>query len=1443
MDELRAFLNNPFPSSAQMTKLRSPVTGGTRITKENNIDELNRPLEHRSSAFPTGTDYAREIKKKETEMYLKNERDRELGECESVSGGLDSLEQLSSCFTSRQNLEELTEESMTEVYNKYSFQRKEDTNNLAINPYRQQILDRITGFPVVIIEGPTGCGKTTQVPQWILDDSYKNRRFCKIVVTQPRRIAAISIAKRVAQERGWNIGGVVGYQVALENKTSNDSRIQYVTTGVLLQKLVTAKNMNEYTHIILDEVHERGQEMDFLLLIVRKLLYTVSPKVKVILMSATFNIKAFADYFVTPTPKGLQMSTCIKVVKKDPFFTVKVFYLDHLNKFGSILQKAIPNEDTPGITTEMHHLVIKLINAFELIDKKEENYENRSETDLSSVLIFLPGINEIEELYNCLTDTALRAKIADEECLKYNWWVLPLHSTITADEQIRVFQRAPPGYRKIILSTNIAESSITVPDIKYVIDYCLMKVLVADENTNFTSLQLSWASKTNCEQRAGRAGRVRDGRVYRLVTSKLYANLPEECAPEIKRCSLERLVLLAKMLDMGTPSEILALAMDPPDLSNILKTLLVLKEIGALKKREASEWCDFDGEITYLGRIMAKLPLDVRASKLIMLGYIYGCFDESIIMAAAMSVKNVFSSPFRERLNAYNSKLTWADGSMSDSIAFLNVYKVWNHLRQLNYFKQQGGEAQWARRFYVQVRALRELDDLVRELKSRLSREGLDPQTGPSPWAKHEISLVLKVILAGAFYPQYFVQSLSDEGREREAVRILGGLDPRCTVYLRGFPQNQPIAPYVSSVRHAVRRLLFDEPRVTFDSNSKKIYLTFSDGKVEDKKGKKEGDPTIPGQVLLPVYKAIKARQLKMNIRIHLLPVDKANVMAAAYEVNNLNIDIERVVPRLPEVDDTYCPISISEYISPSKFWAQYNDESTVNELKQIQATLNRSGLLTCDAIRPGHLCAAPYSESRGIVLYRARVQTLLPRDMVEVLYIDYGSYGRMHVSSLRELPVGVCAATPPLAMQCVLTGVAPAPLLHDHADWTPAAMQLVTTLADRGALHAKVYSVVRGVVAVELFADGGKISINNELLEKNLAIPCEESYESKLNHDLRQMANELNMAQKRAYNREQMEAAYYQLQEIEPPNYADCDSEVILKGPFSPLETVVHNMMYAGREKQVNIEWNSVNSVLLDTEPQEVYERLLVAAEVGQNDTGSNLTLRHTTYLPNIPGLPAIIALLFCPYTELRRSACGTRYVSALCGLGSSSDGTPYFPEHDLLVDIDADLNVADIGLINHIRHLMDYTMYCSDAHNAPSNDTINTKLPKFIREDLLKLLMKHRTHRESQCVPNAWEWRSAEESELLEISAPGMEERAVVFPLHAPLELHRPPREKLLALRNSNDELKRQVTRTALSSNQELTCKLCNTAALPVHAMRIHLYSNAHKEKVDDLNAALTE
>ncbi|GBP03921.1 Probable ATP-dependent RNA helicase spindle-E [Eumeta japonica] len=796
------------------------------------------------------------------------------------------------------------------------------------------------------------------------------------------------------------------------------------------------------------------------------------------------------------------------------------------------------------------------------------------------------------------------------------------------------------------------------------------------------------------------------------------------------------------------------------------------------------------------------------------------------------------------------------------------ISTVWTHLRSRQYFKQHGNnEHEWARRFYLQVRSIRELDDMITELKRRLSHEGIEALEGNSPWNKHEIPLLLKRTTT---YPNssfgrvnipcparaslaphalqfsrtcrdsfacYCTRS-GDEAREREATKILGGNDPRYTVYLKDFPTDQPGPVYASSIKNIIKKYTGDEPRVTFDQNSSKVFLSFTKEDETRPKGNTR-NPTIPGKVVLPVYKALKIRQLKIDVRVALLPPEKAKEIANCIELQNkTNLSNNELVPKLPDIDDTHFPIKISQFINCGYFWAQYDDDDTMQELQIIQKALNMKPLLVyAQPPRVGDLLVAPYQDESGTQYYRVCVHKILPKDMVWVFYIDYGSCGRVNVCNLFSLPSGICQELPPLAMECTLAEVAPSLLLDVHGQWTEAATIRFRQLVSKGRLIAKVYSVTHGVVSIKLLAENGRLSINKDLVEKGLAQPADESYESKMNHDLRASAADLNIAQKRAYNREQIHQAFQAARELEPPSPRDCVTDTVLKGPFSPLESTVYSMMYGSQQKRVNIEWNSVNSVLLDTEPQETYERLLVAGTVGQSTGGDRLTLRHTTLMPHVPGLPAIITMLFCPTMELRRDEQSIRYVCALVGLGSDDDGHPLFPEHDMLLNIDVDLSVEDIGMINHVRHLMDYMMFCGEGQDGPSvDDELRPRVPAIIRQNLVNLLWRRRKHRESCVVPGAWNWRTAPEQDMLEVADADMVDRAAVYPLHTPLELCPLDQDTALSLKRANDKLKIEVTRTHMSSNKQVSCVLCGTGAMSTQAMRIHLYSRAHREREDD-------
>ncbi|KAL8168901.1 UNVERIFIED_CONTAM: ATP-dependent RNA helicase tdrd9 [Gekko kuhli] len=354
--------------------------------------------------------------------------------------------------------------------------------SLPILKYKEEIISLIESNSVVIVRGATGSGKSTQLPQYVLDRCAQRSVYCNIVVTQPRKIGASSIARWISKERSWPLGELVGYQVGLEKVASNDTRLIYMTTGVLLRKIVGAKSLAEFTHIFIDEVHERTEDMDFLLLVVRKLLRTNSRFVKVVLMSATINCQEFADYFAVPVRNKLCPAYMFEVEGKP--HAIEEYYLDDLKPIFSYIRrfvwldvcscsgntlKSFPELRTgeipplvveePLIHTEMYKLAVAMIQWFDELEMRESGLEQRYldlMSDRGSVLVFLPGLAEINHMHELLTNMVHK-----------RLQVYPLHSSVTLEEQNNVFLAPVPGYRKILLSTNIAESSVTVPDVKY----------------------------------------------------------------------------------------------------------------------------------------------------------------------------------------------------------------------------------------------------------------------------------------------------------------------------------------------------------------------------------------------------------------------------------------------------------------------------------------------------------------------------------------------------------------------------------------------------------------------------------------------------------------------------------------------------------------------------------------------------------------------------------------------------------------------------------------------------------------------------------------------------------------------------------------------------------------------------------------------------------------
>lgn len=343
--------------------------------------------------------------------------------------------------------------------------------------YRNEILSMLKKQRVLLIEGDTGCGKSTQVPQLILDSYERNGNAtdCNILVSEPRRIAAMSLADRVAHERGEIVGDVIGYQVRLENVTPPESgRILYCTTGILLRKLQCNPELEGCSHVILDEAHERTIDIDLLMFLLKRAL-DLNPDLKLVIMSATINSHIFQAYFDCPT---------FKVPGK--LYPVEINFLDDIENLPNL------NEYSPDMLWDNHEInknmsiLVDFVKVVQLIKWIATNKPH------GAILCFLPGWSEICQI---------RRMLEDEPISMQKQLVLSIHSKETYDEQRRIFETVPKGTRKIILATNIAETGITIPDVCYVVDTAIHKTVQWDDTKDVIRLTSEWITKANIHQR------------------------------------------------------------------------------------------------------------------------------------------------------------------------------------------------------------------------------------------------------------------------------------------------------------------------------------------------------------------------------------------------------------------------------------------------------------------------------------------------------------------------------------------------------------------------------------------------------------------------------------------------------------------------------------------------------------------------------------------------------------------------------------------------------------------------------------------------------------------------------------------------------------------------------------------------------------------------------
>ncbi|XP_074725041.1 ATP-dependent RNA helicase TDRD9 [Strix uralensis] len=1234
--------------------------------------------------------------------------------------------------------------------------------DMPVAKHREEIVSLIESNSVVIVQGATGSGKSTQIPQYILDYCIQQSIYCKIAVTQPRKIGASSIARWISKERSLTLGGFVGYQVSLKNVSTKETRLLYMTTGVLLEKIVCDRSLAEFTHIFIDEVHERTEEMDFMLLVIRKLLRTNSQSVKVVLMSASIDCKELADYFALPVYDGLNPACVFKVEGKP--YAIEEYYLDDLKH---TVHFKLPSQsiEEPVIVTEMYEVAVSLIQSFDELEMKS-NREKKPTSVTSkhgSVLVFLPGLSEINYMHSCLSNIFHK-----------RWQVYLLHSHVTLEEQSGIFLATVPGYRKIILATNIAESSVTIPDVKYVIDFCLTRTLVCDKETNYQSLRLCWASKANCNQRKGRAGRVSKGYCYRLVHKNFWTDfIPENLVPEILRCPLGTTVLKIKKLDMGGPKALLATALSPPSIGDIERTILDLKELGALTTCVQGD-DPHDGELTFLGRVLVQLPVDLHLGKLIVLGHVFGCLEECLIIAAALSLRNFFAVPFKQYVNGYRNKLFFSENSKSDCIALVNAFKAWRACRQRGKLRHPKEELAWGQSNCIHIRRIREVAELYYDLKKRVSAFNMYVETEPSAKDQecvYKQRFILQVVIAGAFYPNYFTFGKYDE---EIAVRHLAGKDPKTTVMLKNIP------PY-GYLYHKQLQSLFRQC-----GQVKSIAYDGSKAFVEFFRNPMEGFKILPA-----VYLSVKMSQLKIPLELNIHYPDDIerqlqDVRVASVKSLRVNVDCQNQTVEPVEISfgtsqqskmipNHLLSIKITEIVEVGHFWGYRIEEKNRTALQALAAEIyhyNLVDLLVSPC--PGLVCLAPLTHLEGRGYGRARILYVCG-DFAEVFFVDYGNRSKVPLEKLKEIP-SCLQELPFQALEFKMCKMRPsAKSLVCGEQWSYSASQRFASLVKGYPILVKVYSLVCSVLHVDVFhylECKELVNIRDVLIEECYAELAEESYESRQSHDLLNglFLDKVNKEEEvPVSSRKEEKYVIEKLLNWFSDDKSDTPThKVKVLGPFSPYEVKCYSMTRVSQFRGTFIPKESINSVVVRDAPEDPFQQLLVAASLSANETGSTVILDETSLMPPIPGLLALLSMLFAPAIELRVDKSGKYFTGVLCGLGwSQTCEAPLLPENDMELTFDVRFGLEDIREINILRTAIN-KLLCECA--VYSGRERMTQLQEDIRQKLLCLICKSKPR--DVIVPTCYEkpyaWNQVDSQHIIDSPESQPERGNGLYQLH---------------------------------------------------------------------------
>ncbi|KAI9758405.1 MAG: DEAH-box RNA helicase prp16 [Lichina confinis] len=575
---------------------------------------------------------------------------------------------------------------------------------------REDLLRVIRDNQVVIVVGETGSGKTTQLTQFLYEDGYG--KIGMIGCTQPRRVAAMSVAKRVSEEMEVRLGAMVGYAIRFEDCTSNETVIKYMTDGVLLRESLVEPDLDRYSCIIMDEAHERALNTDVLMGLFKKLLAR-RRDLKLIVTSATMNAERFSRFY-GGAPEF--------------FIPGRTFPVD-------VQFSRSPCEDYVDSA-------VKQVLAIHVSQGPGD------------ILVFMTGQEDIEVTCELVEE---RLKMLNDPP---KLSVLPIYSQMPADLQAKIFDRAPPGVRKVIVATNIAETSLTVDGIMYVVDAGYSKLKVYNPRMGMDTLQITPISQANGSQRAGRAGRTGPGKAFHLFTERAFREeLYIQTIPEIQRTNLSNTVLLLKSL--GIKDLLDFDFIDPPPQDTITTSLFDLWALGAL---------DNLGELTGMGKKMTAFPMDPSLAKMLIVSEEYGCSDEILTIVSMLSVPSVFYRP-KERQEESDAAREKFFVPESDHLTLLHVYTQW---------RSNGYSDGWCIRHFLHPKALRRAKEIREQLQDIMKMQKMTTVSCGTDW-----DVIRKCVCSGYYHQAAKVKGIGEYINLRTSVTVQ--LHPTSALYGLGY--------------------------------------------------------------------------------------------------------------------------------------------------------------------------------------------------------------------------------------------------------------------------------------------------------------------------------------------------------------------------------------------------------------------------------------------------------------------------------------------------------------------------------------------------------------------------------------------------------------------------------------------------------------------------------